>query len=171
MTGALELLALAALALAGGWLGWRLHLPGGPILGSLLVVTPVLLATGLSAEPPEPLQLAAFVIIGWLVGEGFDRDTRGSLIRGLVPITIAVAALTIIVAGLVWLLQALTPLEPIAALLVAPPGGLSQMVALSLSVDADPVVVATLQFARVLVVVVTVPLVLRAINGHATPER
>lgn len=154
--------AVAAVALAGAWVGQRVRLPGGAVVGAFAAVAALGLLAGWRAAPPEPLRLAAFVTVGWLLGESFDRDTGASLRRGAVPIAVAVVGMAVAVGVLAWVLHAGFDLGVVTALLAATPGGLANMTAVSLGIPgSEPLTVATVHLVRVLVVVTVVPLVLR----------
>lgn len=159
--------AVAAAALAGGWLGQRLRLPGGAVVGAFAAVAALGLLAGWRAEPPEPLQLAAFVTVGWLLGESFDRDTGASLRRGAVPIAVVVVGMAAVVGVLAWVLHAGFELGVVTALLAATPGGLASLTAVALSLPgSEPLTVATIHLVRVLMVVTVVPLVLRSLPSR-----
>lgn len=159
------LVAAAAAALAGGWAGERLRLPGGALVGAVVAVAALGLATGWQAAPPEPLRLAAFVVVGWLLGESFDEDARASLRRGARPIAVAVVGMAAAAVVLAAVLHVGFGFAPVTALLAATPGGLINMTAVALSIPgSDPLTVASVHLARVLVVVTAVPLVLRALQ-------
>lgn len=159
--------AVAAVALAGGWLGQRLRLPGGTVVGAFAAVAVLGLVAGWRAEPPEPLQLAAFVTVGWLLGESFDRDTGASLRRGALPIAVVVVGMAAVVGVLAWVLHAGFDLGVVTALLAATPGGLASLTAVALSLPgSEPLTVATIHLVRVLVVVTVVPLVLRSLPSR-----
>lgn len=157
------IVAVAAVALAGGWLGRRVRLPGGAVVGAFAAVAALGLLAGWRAEPPEPLRLAAFVTVGWLLGESFDRDTGASLRRGAVPIAVVVVGMAVAVGVVAWVLHAVFDLGVVTALLAATPGGLANMTAVSLGIPgSEPLTVATIHLVRVLVVVTVVPLALRS---------
>lgn len=159
--------AVAAVALAGGWLGQRLRLPGGTVVGAFAAVAVLGLVAGWRAEPPEPLQLAAFVTVGWLLGESFDRDTGASLRRGALPIAVVVVGMAAVVGVLAWVLHVGFDLGVVTALLAATPGGLASLTAVALSLPgSEPLTVATIHLVRVLVVVTVVPLVLRSLPSR-----
>lgn len=157
--------AVIACALAGGWLGQRLRLPGGALLGTLVAVATLGVATGVRVTPPEPARIGAFAVVGLLLGESFDAETRASLRQAAVPIVVTVGGMAVAVAGVAWALHAVFDLGLVTALLAATPGGLANMVAVSLSIGgSDPLVVGTVHLARVLVVVTVVPVVLRRLH-------
>lgn len=110
---------------------------------------------------PLPLSLAAFAVIGTLIGSRFRGVTlaalRDALMAGVVGTLLAsVIALAggVLVAELMDL--------PAAALFVAfAPGGLEVMIALAAQLGVEPTFVATHHTARLLILMALVPLMLR----------
>lgn len=102
------------------------------------------------------------MVVGVLLGESFDADTRTSLRRAAAPMAAAVIAMAAAVAALAWALHAAFGLGVLTALLAATPGGLANMVAVALSIgSSDQLAVGTAHLVRVLVVVTAMPLALR----------
>ncbi len=155
-----ELLSLLVLFAIGipGWLAFnRLKLPGAPILGSMLAVG----VFGIYGIGPGPLP-AAFkailqVVVGLFIGLRVSPDTRRQL-RGMVPVAVLVSAWWLVTAfGVGLMLYGATPLDLKTALLGSTPGGISEMGLLALNFGADAPSVALLQFFRVTLVLIGVP--------------
>ncbi len=162
---ALVLWALvAAVTIFGGTLVEKVGMPA-PHLVTGLVVGLVLALTGIArkvgAVLPRVVHLAAQAVAGVLLGTYFSLSALGQAGWALVPLG-AVTLLTLllsIAAGL--LLARRTGLdEPTAALgMIA--GGSSGIVAAADELHADARLVAVLQYVRLILVVVSAPLLVR----------
>jgi uncharacterized protein len=162
MSGSLPVLTGATAALLGAWVGGRLRLPGGPVLGALLAVVGVT-AAGLETSAPEGIRFLALATIGLMLGEQFDRETVTSVRNALGPIALSLLTIAATVAVLAVLLGRWFGLDPATAVLVSVPGGFSSVVALSIATGADVLAVTVVHQLRVLLVIGTVPLVLRIV--------
>lgn len=110
---------------------------------------------------PLPLSVAAFAVIGTLIGSRFSGVTvaalRAALMAGVVG---TVLASLIALAGGVLVADLLD--IPAAALFVAfAPGGLEVMIALAAQLGVEPTFVATHHIARLLILMALVPWMLR----------
>jgi hypothetical protein len=155
LTGLLILFAMGI----PGWLVFnRLKLPGAPILGSMLVVG-IFQVYGIGpATLPDWFKPVLQIVVGMFIGLRVRPDTRQQL-RGMVPVALLVSAWwlsTALAAG--YLLYAVTDLDIKTALLGSTPGGISEMGLMALSFGADAAIVALLQFFRVTIILVGVPL-------------
>ena len=146
--------ALTALVAAlGAWLGTRLRLPAGALLG------PLILGVGLEqlgvarlAWPPGVPQ-AAFLVLGLWVGLLFDRASIKRAGR-LFPFVLASAAgLVVACAGLGWALTALTNIDGLTAYLATTPGGIDSVAIMALGSGASAPLVLAVQTLRLFAVV------------------
>lgn len=158
MTVALTVIA----ALAGGFVFEQLHLPAGSFLGAVLGVAVVNLAAAEGAAAiPSWARFAAFVALGWAVGQSVSREVLGELGRAL-PAVVATIVVLIVAGGLLaWVLVRFGALDPHTAYLATSPGALAQMVALADDTEADVLLVVTVHTLRVIAVVLVAPLVVR----------
>lgn len=160
-------LALATVA-AGAGLD-ALGLPSSYLFGALLAgLAMALLAPGRLAVP-EPAFAAAQAVTGVVLGAYLDADSLAAVAGAWLPVT-AVSAGTLglsLLAGHV--LARTTEADETTASLGLVAGGASGIVAMADELDADARLVAFMQYARVLVVVLVTPVVAGlAFPGHGT---
>lgn len=151
---------LGALMLAGGALGWlflRLRVPAAMLLAGMAVSA---LGHGSGVTPgavPAPVTLAAFTVMGCVIGArfcGMSRpDLRASLGAGLaitgIAAGVAIAA-TLIVAPLL-------DLPPTQLLIAYAPGGVEAMAAMSVQLGLAPAFVAAHHVMRLAILTFLVP--------------
>ncbi|HHV07493.1 MAG TPA: AbrB family transcriptional regulator [Firmicutes bacterium] len=145
-----------------GWLGWRLlarlKVPAASLLGGVVAVGMARLAGIQFAHLPAFLQKGLQVVLGTFIGLRFKKNTLPELKRLALPsLLVSVWMLTSCFAvGRIF--QRLTRVTPVTAILGAAPGGIAEMTLLAFNLDADAVVVATLQLMRLLAIVFIIPI-------------
>lgn len=155
------LAATAALALIGALLGPRLHLPAGALVFPLLVAA-LLGAFGVGVRPwPSPALDAAYAVVGLRVGGRFDRESL-RLARRIAPAVFGfVAALMAACAALGALITAVSDIDPLTAYLATAPGGMDSVAIVALDTGANTSIVLGIQLARVLVVILVGPMLIK----------
>jgi membrane AbrB-like protein len=159
--GLLPLALTLAITVVGAWLGLRMRLPAGALVGPAVLGT-LLGLLGLShAEWPELVLRPAYMVVGISIGLQFDLQavrTAGKL----VPIFLAITLLLIIGAALMgWALALLTGIDLFSAYLATTPGGLNMVTIIALDSGADVALVLTLGLLRFLVIMLAAPPVVR----------
>ncbi|MEE9389268.1 MAG: AbrB family transcriptional regulator [Paracoccaceae bacterium] len=169
-TPTLSLLHLAVLLIAGVTLGLlfkRLNTPAPLLMGGLLVST-LAHISNLTPGPLNPsIAIPAFLVIGTLSGARFSGISlallKSSLAAGVVVTAIA-ATWSLLAAYLVAQYLGM----PLIHVMVAfAPGGLGTMVALGAVIGANPGFVAAIHVARLLMLIVLVPMML---SPHKPPN-
>jgi membrane AbrB-like protein len=147
--------ATAVLAVGAGAIG----VPAPGLFAAILVGLVWALAAGADGmAPPRRVVLAAQAVIGATLGAYFELAPLTALGGRWLPVGAVVAA-TLVVSLLAGLLVAMVArLDRPTALLGLVAGGASAIVALSDELGADARLVAVMQYARVLVVVLLAPL-------------
>jgi membrane AbrB-like protein len=156
------LLFAAVCLLAGAPLARLLRIPVPTLLGPMLVAAGLDLG-GLSggAGVPAPLETAAFLVIGLMVGLGFSRESLRTVGRAL-PLALAVIlGLVAACAGLGALLAATTGVGALDAYLATTPGGLYAVLATAQDSGADATFVLAVQVLRLFVMLLSAPLLAR----------
>jgi len=159
------MLARYALAVAvagiGGWLGVRLNLPAGALVGAMLAgLIPGLVGIGPLAWPPFVLA-GAYLLLGSRVGSRFDRAIMRRL-WALLPFVLGfILVLCAICAGIGWALHQATGLDLLTALLATSPGGIDAATIAALDTGANVTMVASIQMARLLLMVLAGPFIIR----------
>jgi uncharacterized protein len=154
---------LLAVALAGLWLGGRVHLPAPALAGPLLLGT-ALGWSGMLPDAPVPRVVAAvaLAIIGLEIGLRFDR----AAVRALRRMAGAVSALTFAMmaacAALAVLLSLLAGVPAVDAYLMTTPGGINAALAAAVSLKGVDLALVTLaQTLRLLAMVIVAPRLIR----------
>jgi uncharacterized protein len=159
-------LITAALAITGGLAGRRLRLPGGALLGPMILAGAVTLAApeGWFVVPAVG-QNAAFAVIGLQVGLGFTLQTVRQTGRLALPVLGAIAVLLLSSAGLAVVLDALTSVSFLNAYLATTPGGLYAVLAVAFGAGANTTFIVAVQGLRLMVMVLLAPVAVRYLIG------
>ena len=124
LTAFQQLLVAPVLGLVGIWVGTRFRLPSGALIGSIIVGMVVgVLGWGPITFPPVILA-AAYLLLGARIGSRFDPVVLRRL-RDLLPWVLGfILLMTVLSAGLGWVLAEVTGIDLITALLATSPGGM-----------------------------------------------
>lgn len=155
-----------ALGLGGAWVGLKLKMPAGVLVGSM---TAVGLGNGLSVVwghltlPPLPswVGFALQLGLGMTLGSKLSPEMFAALKHLWQPVLISttVAVLTGILSALC--LSRWLGIEQLTALLSTAPGGISGMSLLALDLGAQTTTVVVMHLARLITVVVLVPFLVK----------
>jgi membrane AbrB-like protein len=162
------LLYAAVCLLTGVPLARLLRIPVPALLGPMLVAA-VLDLSGLSrgAQVPEPLGMAAFLVIGLMVGLNFTRESLRTIGRAL-PLALGIIlGLILACAGLGAVLTVTTGASPLDAYLATTPGGLYAVLATAQDGGADATFVLAVQVLRLFVMLLSAPLLARWLRRAA----
>jgi membrane AbrB-like protein len=161
-------LAIGVAAL-GGWLGVRFNLPAGALVGAMLVgMVPGLLGIGPLAWPPGVLE-GAYLLLGSRVGSRFDRDILRRL-WSLLPFVLGfIVGLVVICAGIGWVLHKTAEMDLLTALLATSPGGIDAATIAALDTGANVTMVVSIQMARLLLMVLAGPFIIRRLVARSRP--
>lgn len=158
-------LALTVLcALAAGMLLDRLHLPGGMMVGA--VVGSCLLGVWTQQSyMPSVAKTLAQIVAGAFIGAGITREDVREMKTVLRPALILIPCLLAIniVAGL--LIYQTGTMDMMTALMCCVPGGISDIPMIAADLGADPSIVVTMQFIRLVLGIGVFPLLIRAVTG------
>lgn len=145
-----------------GFLASRIRIPGFGIIVPMFGTATVAVWFG-AAPAPFWARFVILVLMGTIIGAQLDRESLLSLRRILGGATIA--AVAIIVLGVVTaLLLRRIGLAPHGDLLATSPGALSAMTAAALENDFDAPTVAVFHITRILLIVVSIPLLVRSME-------
>ncbi len=156
-----------------GYLGYRvfrrLHIPGGAVTGSLVMVAALSSQGVVWADLPSFVSTVFQVVIGIMIGCKFSRE-KITRLRSLIVPGLMVSAWMLCTGLLVGLLMAkITGLSLGTALYGAVPGGLAEMGLIALSYNLSVPVVSLFQFVRVMVVQLVIPPI-ASMYGHSKKE-
>jgi membrane AbrB-like protein len=152
----------------GGIVGYRLPVPAGVLVGTLVAVGiggggVALLGLPQLAIPPETYGLLQ-ILLGMLVGFRMTRVELREGARALLPASLLAVVIISASVGAALVAVQLTFLDPVTALFAAAPGGLTEMTAVGASFGADGAAVASVQLVRVLLAVAVVDVVLQRLR-------
>jgi hypothetical protein len=159
-----------AIGTFGGWLGHLAHLPLGYLLGSLLAVG-VIAAVGwqpLGRQMTLPVRLRfSFVpIIGVAIGGSFTPAVMGEA-AGWWPSLLALCLFVPVAHAVGYWIFRRGGLAAKEAFYGAVPGGLIESVQLGEEAGADVRLLTVLQFLRLILTIVTVPMIFWVMTGQA----
>lgn len=164
----LEWCALAALSGGAVYVLQYLAVPGGALIGPMLVAIVAAVTGAVHVRMPRIAFIAAQAVIGCLIAEAFTPPVIASIVHdwavmGLVVATTVVAAT---IAG--WILARFGSLSAETAAWGSSPGGAAAMTAMSADYGADPRLVAFMQYLRVTIVVLSAGVVAHVLMPRGT---
>jgi len=136
-------------ASAIGMLLYKLHVPGGMLVGAILGAAALSIGTG-RAVMPVAAKISAQVAAGAFIGCSVERsDLKGfrHLLRPALILVCSMVILNLIVGPLMYFLAG-GALSPITALFCAVPGGISDIPIIAEDMGGDAPQIAVMQFVR-----------------------
>lgn len=156
-----QLALLVAISTGGGLALQYLRVPAGLLTGSF-AASAFLHGSGLvEGTLPEPVVVAAFILLGALVGSRFVGTSLGFLARVLVPSFGAFLVATAIAFVAALIVAEVAGIAIDQAIVAFAPGGLDAMMSLALALHMDTAFVAAHQFARFAGIAFGLPFFLR----------
>lgn len=152
-------------AIIGSWIGLRIGIPAGALIGAICSVGLLQILTGSAWFPPE-IKPFATSIIGAYLGMRITRADIQSLKKIPAAAAIMVAGMLgyNIVCGIV--LQHLGGLDIMTGILASAPGGMTEMSLVALDLNANSAIVSSIQMIRFAVIAPIVPILHRFILAH-----
>ncbi len=162
-----DILIMIAAGIASALLAERLGLPGGLMIGPM-IVNALLHGSGyVQASVPQIFLVVSFVVLGAFTGARF-LGTTVSMIRRLLIDSIGAFVVALVVCVLFALAAAWLAGEDTAKTIVAfAPGGLEAMTILAFLIGLDPAFVGAHHLARFVLIALVLPFAARAIFGKA----
>lgn len=147
------------------------RMPGGWLLGPMLVAILAGLCTPVPLRVPNRAVRVAQAAIGIIIASTFDPSSLPTVEANWLPIILVVGATLAVsvVSGI--LLARHTPMDKQTATLGTLPGGASGMIAMSISLGADTRIVSLMQYMRLVFAVGSAALVARfMITANGVPH-
>src|SRR3954452_23365244 len=167
MRGPAPWVALAAATGAAGWALGAVGLPSSFLFGALLIGLVVALARPERLEVPERVFAAGQAETGVTLGAYLQSSALQAVGRSWLPVLVASAATLLLSLGAGVALARFTATDTRTAALGMVAGGASGIVGMADDLGGDDRLVAFMQYARVLIVVLLTPiLVPLAFSGH-----
>ena len=142
--------AVLALSVAGVWVGFKLKLPAGQLIGPLVLVGALSLTGLVQIAAPGWLIAVAQVVLGTGLGVRFTGMTLGMFLRGAGLSLLSVSAMMSVGILLALLVQRAGGL-PVDVLVISfAPGGVVEMSLIALSLAANPAFVTLHHLIRIL---------------------
>src|SRR5215210_2915316 len=154
-------------SLLAGLIAQRTGLPAGWLVGPMLVALVVALVWEGHPAVPGLGRIASLAVVGGVLASAFQPSVLPLIFRHWLPVSLVVCGTLLLSLGTGLLLSSLVRIDRKTAALGALPGAASGMLAMSDPLGADARLVALMQYTRVVVVVVTAPLVGRLMTGAA----
>lgn len=152
---------LFIVGMAGGFLGHRLHLPAGGMIGAIIaIIIYKLFPTEQLITIPSNYVVLSQIMIGIAIGANFTPNFFTDLKTIMLPAVIAVFLLLFLSGLVAVLLKRFTNLDLATVILSVVPGGLTEMGSFALTFNAQTTVVLTIHLLRILCITILVPLVL-----------
>lgn len=151
-----------------GWISQFIRFPGAGVLTPMFSTAAVAILVADVVVPPW-FRFSILVLMGAAIGCQVDRESLRAIRRLLVSATLG--ALGIMAFGVLGalLLRALD-LAPHGDMLATSPGALSAVVAASIENDYDTPTIAVFHVMRLMLIVASVPLLIRLISRPAAPD-
>ncbi len=145
----------------GGLVAWRLQVPGGAVVGSMLATALYAFTQSARVALPGGVEVAVQIAVGILIGLTADRSLL-PLLRSVLPLAL-LGALGFLFFGFVMAALAvrLGWLDAATALFGFTPGGISVMSLVADQEGGNAAVVATMHFVRVVTILLLAPLIVR----------
>lgn len=168
--GLLSLAFTLALGAAGGLLASRLHLPLALLLGALLTTGT---AAALDWRPfgrqillPMKLRSSFVPVIGVSIGGAFTPEVAGQMLAWA-PSLLALFLFLPVLHAVGFLIYRRGGLPRVESYFGAAPGGLIETVQMGEEAGGDPRLMTVLQFLRLILTIIAVPLIFAALTGGA----
>lgn len=151
-----------------GWMSKWIRFPGAGVVTPMFSTAAIAILVA-DVIVPTWLRFAILVLMGSAIGCQVDRESLRAIRRLLVSATIA--SLAIMAVGvLAALLLRVLDLAPHGDMLATSPGALSAVVAASLENDYDTPTIAVFHIVRLMLIVASVPLLIRLIARPTTTD-
>jgi membrane AbrB-like protein len=148
----------------------KLHFPAPAVLGPALFIGVLqILGWGLPELPQMSINFFQ-IIIGLSIGSRINHNKIEDILKSWKP-SLAVFIYTLLSTLVMTLIFCNFTSGFFTALFSVAPGGMSEMVMISLSYDAQVAVITTFQFVRLMAVISIVPFIVRALKNRQDTDR
>ncbi|MEM9436708.1 MAG: AbrB family transcriptional regulator [Pseudomonadota bacterium] len=147
---------IAVIALVGAWVGIKIKLPAGHLMGPLILAGALHATGAITVVSPGWLVALAQLIVGTALATQFAGASIPVLTRAFGLTLVAVLGMFVIAGATAWLMAEYTVLDFPSAFVSFAPGGVAEMGLIALSLDASPVIVAAHHLVRIVLTVIFV---------------
>lgn len=156
-------------AVAGGLLFRRLHMPAPYMVGAMVAVAVFSVTTGL-AYFPKISKMFVQSIAGAYIGSGIRRENLGQMKEVVGPALLIMPCMLLVNLALGLIIHYGFGLDLTTALFASVPGGISDISLISIDMGANAAQVALLQLSRLVLVMLLFPSMLRWISLKFDPK-
>jgi uncharacterized protein len=157
-----------AIGAAGGGVFAALKLPLPWMLGAMVFVT-VAAVSGTQVRLPYMLRQSMVVFIGAMLGSQFNPDLVDRVGQWVVTISGLAIYGALALALVLYYLKFFGNYDPVTSYFAAAPGGLNDMTLIGREMGGDDRVIALTHASRILLVVMTIPIMFRIFAGYESP--
>jgi membrane AbrB-like protein len=157
MSSTIHLIAYLAVGFAGGYLGLRLKIPAGVIIGAIAGVVALNLFEQKQVNLPAGYIFVIQVLIGVMIGSQFRPDLIPVLGRLALPIAGCTLLLVMVGLAMAWAFARLGLMDLATAYLSTSPGAMTALVSMAAETDSNAAVVFVFHFFRIVFVLATAP--------------
>ena len=158
-----HLLITLLIGSVGGLAGYKLRLPAGALLGSMVTVA-IYNCLGFEVFMPTEARVIVQILVGCLLGLSLNRETFMQLKTAIKP---AIAICLILLTGCLitgFILFKFCKLDIYTAFLSSTAGGMTELTLLAVTLGGDGPKVAILHLIRMITVVSTMPVLLHIVE-------
>lgn len=153
-----EKIIIVAAILVGAWVGNKLKLPSGYLMGGLILGLIAKGIVGGNVPYGGPISLISQVLVAYILVATSSVDSIGRRPE-VIPIALAyVLALLAFTTGLAFVLNKVFHIDLLTAMYGTAPGGLSGMAVTAVDAGADTAISAIFQVFRIILVMIATPL-------------
>ena len=155
-------------AALGGRVCTFLKVPAGLLVGGLISVSVLNIATDIVVAPPF-LTIGIQILSGTLIGSSFTKQDILDIKKLLLPVVLLIGGMLVnnLVVGSVVAL--LSPLDLMSSLLGSIPGGVTEIVIMADQLGADVPAVAVMQLSRLILSLIFFPSLIKFLTRHDDP--
>lgn len=157
-----KIITTLIIALIGGFIGNKLKIPAGALIGSMVSVG-IFNLFSFKLEIPQFYRIVAHSILGGSLGLLITKDFLMDLRKYLIPSLMVVILLSLFGALTGIIVSKITKTDILTSLFGSVPGGMQEMIVLSDSYDVNHVEVVVMQTVRRILIVVLYPLLVNII--------
>ena len=165
-----QLFIILLLAIVFGFLGDFLHLPIAWLLAPMIVGIIFALTKGTAQSIPRSFNLVGQGIVACVTASRFSLDTLATAWDYLLPLSLCIAITGSLSLLNGYLIHKFTNIDFYTSFLGCIPGTGVSLVAMSEEIGADAIAVAVLQYLRILLVSLIVPIFAGLYFGDSLPE-
>jgi uncharacterized protein len=164
----INLAELIALAIIGQQIARLIHLHAWGILGPMILLSALHVVGWIEIDTPRWLLAAAYVLLGWRIGLGFNRESLRHARRALPAILGSAVSLMALCGLLAWCLVEFAHVDALTAYLATSPGGLDSVAIIAASTPrADLPFVLASQTVRLFLVIALAPVITKLVVRHS----